>query len=274
MFVFWGDGSASSRALVDAIRVRSTENFNWTFIFILAVVFYVYWSEINKKNYEAIYAGLALYGVHWLYEIANAVIGHVAGYPLWSVSNASTTFILLIGVCWELSMMFSLAGIISFKMLPHDRSKRYFAKNGKGGVSCKLVGALEMALLFALFESFLAGTSNHSFIWVYKWWGVLPVFITTYVPFFLASNYVPDMEPKKRKAFLIGLWGLVALLLVILIPAGGHLGRTRCLDCGKRNGQYEIQAYEPKGLLARLHRLFHGGAFLPRLYTVRAAGRA
>ena len=28
------------------------------------------------------------------------------------------------------------------------------------------------------------------------------------------------MEPKKRKAFLIGLWGLVALLLVILIPAG------------------------------------------------------
>ena len=148
------------------------------------------------------------------------MIGHFFGYPLWSVSNESTTFILLIGVCWELSMMFSLAGIISFKMLPHDRSKRYFAKNGKGGISCKLVGALEMALLFALFESFLAGTSNHSFIWVYKWWGVLPVFVTTYIPFFLASNYVPDMEPKKRRAFLFTLWGLVALLLVILIPLG------------------------------------------------------
>ena len=107
-----------------------------------------------------------------------------------------------------------------FKMLPHDRNKRYFSKNGKGGISCKLVGALEMALLFALFESFLAGTSNHSFIWVYKWWGVLPVFITTYIPFFLASNYVPDMEPKKRKAFLVSLWGLDALLLIILIPLG------------------------------------------------------
>lgn len=220
MFKFWGDGSAEARALVDAIRVRSTENFNWTFIFILAVVFYVYWSEIHNKNTEAVCAGLALYGVHWLYEIGNAVIGHVTGYPLWSVSNASTTFILLIGVCWELSMMFSLAGIISFKMMPKDRSTRYFAKNGKGGVSCKLLVALEMALLFALFESFLAGTSNHSFIWVYKWWGVLPVFVTTYIPFFLASNYVPDMEPKKRRAFLLGLWGLVALLLVILIPLG------------------------------------------------------
>ena len=220
MFKFWGDGSQEARNLVESIVVRSTENFNWTFIFILAVVFYVYWTEINKKNYDAVFAGLALYGVHWLYEICNAIIGRIFGYPLWSVSNASTTFILLIGVCWELSMMFSLAGIISFKMLPQDRSRRYFAKNGRKGISCKLMGALQMALLFALFESFLAGTSNHSFIWVYKWWGVIPVFITTYVPFFLASNYVPDMESKKRNRFLIIEWGLVALLLVILIPAG------------------------------------------------------
>ncbi len=219
MFQFWGDGSAASKALVDAVRVRSTENFNWTFIFILAVVFYVYWTEINKKNFDAVFAGLALYGVHWLYEIANAVIGHFA-YPLWTVSNQSTTFILLIGVCWELSMMFSLAGIISFKMLPADRSTRYFAKNGRRGVDCRLAGALSMALLFALFESFLAATDNGSFLWVYQWWGVLPVFVTTYVPFFLAANYVPDMAPKKRRRFLIGLWGLVALLLAVLIPAG------------------------------------------------------
>jgi hypothetical protein len=220
MLKFWGDGSQTAKDLVNAISVRSTANFNWTFIFILAVVFYVYWNEIQKKNYKAVYAGLALYGVHWLYEICNAVIGYAFGYPLWSVSNASTTFILLIGVSWELSMMFALAGIISYKMLPADTTRRYFAKNGGKGVSCKLAGALEMAVLFALFESFLAGTSNNSFIWVYKWWGVLPVFITTYVPFFLASNFVPDMAPKKRRNFLIGEWALVALLLAILIPLG------------------------------------------------------
>ena len=220
MFKFWGDGSELSKSLVKAIEVRSTENFNWTFIFILSVVFYVYWSELHKKNYEAVFAGLALYGVHWLYEICNAIIAHIFGYPLWAVSNQSTTFILLVGVCWELSMMFSLAGIISFKMMPQDRTKRYFAKDGRKGVSCKLVVALEMALLFALFESFLAGTSNHSFIWVYKWWGVVPVFITTYVPFFLASNYVPDMQPGARKKFLIIEWALVAVLLAVLIPCG------------------------------------------------------
>ena len=221
MIKFWGDGSQESMDLVNAIRVRSTENFNWTFIFILAVVFYVYWTEIHRKNTEVVCAGLALYGVHWLYEICNAVIGKVFGYPLWSVSNQSTTFILLIGVCWELSMMFSLAGMISFKMMPQDRTKRYLVgKLGRNGISCKLAVALEMALLFALFESFLAGTENHSFIWVYRWWGVIPVLITTYVPFFLASNYVPDMDPGKRRKFLAGLWGTVAVLLIVLIPAG------------------------------------------------------
>ena len=209
MFVFWGDGSEEIKELVKQIVVRSTENFNWTFIFILAVVFYVYWTEAKNKDYKAIVAGFALYGVHWLYEIANALIAHFFEYPLWSVSNESTTFILLIGVCWELSMMFSLAGIISYKMLPEKPTNKQ-----------KLYGALSMALLFALFESFLAGTSNHSFMWVYKWWGVIPVFITTYIPFFLASNYVPFWEKKKQTRFLAIIWGTVALCLVTLIPLG------------------------------------------------------
>ena len=217
-FKFWGD--PNNQQWVDAIKVRDTGNFNWTFIFILAVVFYVYWTEIHKKNYEAVFAGLALYGVHWLYEIANAIIGRITGGPLWAVSNDSSTFILLVGVSWELSMMFSLAGIISFKMMPQDRTKRYFAKGKFKGISCKLMVAIEMALLFALFESFLAGTSNNSFIWVYKWWGVIPVFITTYIPFFLASNYVPDLKPKTRAIFLIAEWALVAILLAVLIPCG------------------------------------------------------
>ena len=219
-FVFWGDGSDFSKSLVDAIKVRDTGNFNWTFIFILAVVFYVYWNEMHKKNYEAVFAGLALYGVHWLYEIVNAIIGKISGYPLWAVSNASTTFILLEGVSWELSMMFSLAGIISFKIMGSDRNKRYFAKCKFKGISIKCAVCIEMALLFALFESFLAGTSNHSFIWVYKWWGVIPVFITTYIPFFIASNFVPDMKPKARTIFLASLWALVAILLIVLIPCG------------------------------------------------------
>ena len=213
-FVFWGDGSDAVKGLVETAKklVRSTANFNWTFIFILAVVFFVYWSHMHKKDYKAVFAGLALYGVHWLYEIMNAIICKASGYPLWTVSAESTTFMLLIGVSWELSMMFAIAGIISWKMMPQEQEKRTWKR--------KLITTGSMALLFALFESFLAGTSNGSFLWVYKWWGVIPVFFTTYVPFFLACNFVPDMKPKYRNIFLIAEWGLVALLLVILIPCG------------------------------------------------------
>lgn len=219
-FIFFGPTANAAENIREAYtHVRDTLNFNWTFIFILAVVFYVYWTEIKNKNYDVLVAGIALYSVHWFYEIMNAIIGHATGYPLWTVSGESTTFILLIGVCWELSMMFSIAGIISYKMLGDDPDKVLFQK-GKFKITMRLAGAIGMALLFALIESFLAGTENGSFIWYYKWWGVLPVFITTYVPFFLAANYVPKMKPKAKKIFLISIVSVNILLLAILIPLG------------------------------------------------------
>ncbi|MCR4790699.1 MAG: hypothetical protein K5839_06430 [Treponemataceae bacterium] len=220
-FIFFGPSSpdAAERVKEAYSQLRHTGNFNWTFIFALAVVFYVYWTEIKNKNFDAIIAGIALYSVHWLYEIVNAIIGSVSGYPLWCVSGESTTFILLIGVCWELSMMFSIAGIISYKMLGDNPDKVLF-HIGKMNVTMRLAGAIGMALLFALIESFLAGTENGSFIWVYKWWGVLPVFITTYVPFFLASNFVPKMKKKAKMTFVISLVCINIILLAVLIPLG------------------------------------------------------
>lgn len=216
--MLFGDGSDAAKRAVESIVPRSLANFNWTFIFILAVVFYVYWTEIKNKNYKPVIAGLALYSVHWFYEIINAIIGSVSGYPLWAVANASTTFVLLEGVSWELSMMFTLAGLISFKMLPDDRNKRFLAKGNFKGVSCKLAGAISMALLFSIIEIFLAATP--AFIWVYKWWGAIPVFITTYIPFFLAANYVPDASPKFQKWFFGILVSVNIILLAILVPLG------------------------------------------------------
>ncbi|HKL74345.1 MAG TPA: hypothetical protein VJ903_05575 [Clostridia bacterium] len=211
-------GNPIFKNAADKVVVRDPSNFNWTFIALLAVVFYIYWTEIRKKNYKAVIAGIALYSVHWFYEIMNAIIAAGSGYALWTVSNASTSFVLLIGVSWELSMMFSIAGIIAFKMLPDDRTKRFLATEKFKGVSCKLATAIGMALMFSVIEIFLAWTP--AFIWVYKWWGAIPVFITTYIPFFLASNYVPDMKPKTQIILLGSLASVNILLLAILVPLG------------------------------------------------------
>lgn len=207
-------GTDSLKPAADAAKtaVRSVGNFNWTFIALLAFVAYVYATEYKNKNYKGIAAGLALYMVHWFYEIINAIIGGVSGYALWTVSPESTSYILLIGVSWELSMMFSIAGLATSKLLPDDPKKKLLGMNNRW------LFAIANAAFFSAVEIFLATTP--AFIWVYPWWGALPVFITTYIPFFLAAFLVPDAKPKTQKIFIGGLALVNAALLAVLIPLG------------------------------------------------------
>ncbi|NCA92480.1 hypothetical protein EOM82_04420 [bacterium] len=212
--MLFGDNSAVARIAADVAKtaVRSTDNFNWTFIFIFTVVVAFYVNEIKNKNYKSIVAGLSLYSVHWFYEIMNAIICHGTGYALWTVSPESTSFILLIGVSWELSMMFAVAGLLLSKLLPDDPKKKIL------GINNRWLFAIANAALFSLIEIFLASTP--AFIWVYRWWGAIPVFITTYIPFFLAAFLVPDTKRKFQVGFIGGLSAVNILLLVILVPLG------------------------------------------------------
>ncbi len=157
--MLFGDDVLKPLADLAKAAVRSTANFNWSFIAIFAFVVMIYVDEIHKKNYKAIAAALMLYSVHWLYEIANAVICYFTGYALWTVSPESTSYILLIGVSWELSMMFAVAGFTS-KLLPANKDMKIL------GINNRIVFAIGSALLFSLVEIFLASTP--AFIWVYK----------------------------------------------------------------------------------------------------------
>ena len=209
--MLFGDPGLKPLADLAKAAVRDPSNFNWSFIAIFAFVVIIYVDEIHKKNYKAIAAALMLYSVHWLYEIANAVICHFSGYALWTVSPESTSFILLIGVSWELSMMFAIAGFTS-KLLPADKNLKILGMNNR------VAFAIGSAFFFSLVEIFLAWTP--AFIWVYPWWGALPVFVTTYIPFFLASYLIYDAKPKTQKRFIITLAAINAILLIVLIPLG------------------------------------------------------
>jgi len=186
--------------------LRSGENFQWYVITLLAAVMYIYTNEISNKNWKGIAAGLALYMVHWFYEILNALIQHFSGHALWTVPTG-TSFLLLIGVGIELSLMFSVAGLVLSKVLPEDPKARIL------GVNNRLFFAVLNAAAFSIIEIFLAKTP--AFAWVYPWWGAFPVFVTVYIPFFLAAFYCHDWKPKTQKTFILTLLGINVVMLVV-----------------------------------------------------------
>lgn len=186
--------------------LRNGENFQWYVITLFAFVIYIYVNEISKNNWKSIAAGLSLYMVHWFFEILNALIQHFSGHALWTVPTG-TSFLILVGVGVELSLMFSVAGLIFSKLLPEDPNTKIL------GINSRLFFAIFNAAFFSIFEIFLAKTP--AFVWIYPWWGALPVFVTVYIPFFIVSMYSYDWKQSIQKR-VIGSLAIINILMLIL----------------------------------------------------------
>jgi hypothetical protein len=186
--------------------LRSGNPFQWYVITLLALTLYVYTNELSKKNWKGIAAGLSLYMVHWFVEIVNALVQHFSGHALWTVPTG-TAFLILVGVGVEISLMFSIAGLIMSKLLPEDPNMKIL------GINNRLLFALGNAAFFSIFELFLVKTPT--FVWVYPWWGAFPVFITVYIPFFLAAFYAYDWAPREQKLFIGALFAINMAALIV-----------------------------------------------------------
>jgi hypothetical protein len=193
--------------------LRSGSTFQWYLIPLLVMVLYIYGTEYEKGNYKAIAAGLGLYMVHWFVEIVNAVIQHTTGHALWTVPGC-TAFSILVGVGAEISLMFSIAGIVTTKLLPKDPKEKMLGVNGRVFV------AVTNAAAASIIEIFLVRTPG--FVWVYPWWGALPVFVTVYVPFFAAAVWCFDAPLKKSFTF-VGALGAVNLAGLVVFGLLGWI---------------------------------------------------
>jgi hypothetical protein len=200
------------QATADALAIlRRGEYFNLYVIFMLVVVLYIYFSEFQKKNYNAIVSGLTLYGIHWFVEIINSIVQAVSGHALWTVPSG-TAYLILVGVGIELSLMFSIAGIVQSKLLTEDPKEKML------GLPRPLAIGIGNALLASVIEIFLVFTN--SFVWVWEWWNALTVFIFVYIPFFVVSAYAYYWEPKRQKIVIL-LMVLVNFTLIVIF--GGIL---------------------------------------------------
>lgn len=196
-----------TEATAQALAIlRQGTNFQWYVIALLALAVYAYANEYSQRNWKVIAAGLSLYLVHWFYEILNALIQHFSGHALWTVPTG-TSFLLLIGVGIELSFMFVVAGLALSKLLPANPKLKIL------GINNRIVFAVANAAFFSIVEIFLVKTP--AFVWVYPWWGALPVFITVYIPFFLISFLCYDWLPKVQRTFILTLAAVDILMLFV-----------------------------------------------------------
>ena len=186
--------------------LRSSDNFQWYVIPLLVIVLYIYANEYEKGNYRAIAGGLALYMVHWFVEIINALIQYFSGHALWTVP-AATAFEIMVGVGIEISLMFSIAGVVVCKLMPKDPTLKIM------GVNNRLFFAVVNAAFASILEIFLVRTP--AFVWVYGWWGAFSVFVTVYIPFFAAACYVHDWQPRAQKLFIGSLFAVNAVALIV-----------------------------------------------------------
>ncbi|MFZ5597918.1 MAG: hypothetical protein ACOY31_13010 [Bacillota bacterium] len=197
--------------------LRDPSQFQWYVIPLLLVVVYIYSREIGQRNWNIVFAGLALWSMDWFNEIWNALVFHFTQYaPVWGAPG-KTAFLILIGLNIEITMMFAIMGIAAAYSLPEDRKIKIL------GIPNRIFAAVMFSIASVIVEVVLnkAGVLT----WDYAWWSAgAPwlIFLIGYLPFFLVAFWVHDMESVGKKAVTVGsIMGFDAACLIVF---GGLLG--------------------------------------------------
>jgi len=197
--------------------LRDPTQFKWYVIPLFALVVIVYANEIERRNWSLVFAGLAFWGMDWFNEIWNGLVFHFTQYaPVWGAPGA-TAYLILIGLNIEICFMFAVAGIGFAKMLPPDKRMKVL------GIPNRLFFAIAGSIFCVIVEILL--NAANALTWEYAWWNAgAPwlIFLLGYLPFFLVSFWVYDMESVRKKALTVGF--ILGFDLVCLIVFAGILG--------------------------------------------------
>lgn len=193
-------------------QVRSTANFGWGIVPLIALVFYVYTAEVQAKNFAAIFAGVGLFLMDIFNEITNGVIMHVSERAALWTTTGPTLYQPLVGLTVEIMFLFAIAGVLFAKALPEDRSAKIFGINNR----LFLITAFSV---FAVFVEILLRAGG-IFHWEYWFWNIpfVPlIVIFGYGTFFAISAWLYDMGGDRRRQFkVIGTLGAIDAAGIVL----------------------------------------------------------
>jgi len=201
-----------TEATEQALKILRDESlFQWYLIPLFALVVYVYAVEVERKNWSAVFAGLAFYGMDLFNEIWNALVLHFTDRSAVWTTPGDTAYLILVGLTIEISFMFAVSGIIFTKMLPQDKTMRIMSIPNRW-----LFAAVNAA--FCVFVEVLLNKAD-VLVWEYPWWNfpnVWLIFLVGYLPFMVVSFWVYDMEKIRSKiAAVSAIYGVVLPAMVI-----------------------------------------------------------
>ncbi len=201
-----------TESALEALKIlRDGSQFQWYLISLFALVVYVYAVEIERQNWDMVFAGLAYWGMDWFNEIWNGLVFHFTQYaPVWGAPG-KTAYLILIGLNIEICFMFAIAGIAFAKMLPQDKRLKIL------GIPNRLMFAIAGSI-FCVFVEVLFNSVG-ALTWEYPWWSAgAPwlIFLLGYFPFFMVSFWVFDMDSVKKKAITVGVIYAVDIVSLIL----------------------------------------------------------
>lgn len=191
--------------------LRDGSQFQWYVIPLFAFVVYVYAVEVERKNWNLVFAGLAFWGMDWFNEIWNSLVFHFTNYaPVWGAPG-KTAYLILIGLNIEICFMFAIAGVVFSKMLPPDKKQKIL------GIPNRIFLAISLSIFCVFVEVLL--NSVGALTWDYSWWNTsMPILIILfgYLHFFLVAFWVFDMKTMKKKIITTGIIYSVDLISIIL----------------------------------------------------------
>ena len=192
-------------------NLRDGSMFMWYVIPLFAFVVYVYAVEIERKNWNLVFAGLAFYGMDWFNEIWNSLVFHFSNYaPVWAAPG-KTAYLILIGLNIEISFMFAVAGVAFGKMLLPDKKIKIL------GIPNRWFFAFVNSV-FCVFVEFLLNAVD-ALTWDYSWWNMgAPwlIILFGYMHFFVVSYWVHDMEKLRSKVITVSvIFGIDFLAIII-----------------------------------------------------------
>ncbi|MFC7446924.1 hypothetical protein [Rhodococcus daqingensis] len=200
----------NARAALEILRDASL--FKWYVIPLLLMVIYIYAVEVERRNWNVLFAGLALWAMDLFNEIWNSLVFHFTDRaPVWAAIGP-TAYQILIGLNIEICFMFAIMGIAAAKMLPPKETRIFGLPNRPVLVAVNSAAAVGVEVLL---------NKIGVLTWEWSWWQPgfpFLIWLIGYVPFFAVCFYVHDLPTVRAKALVVG--GILGINAAAIIGFG------------------------------------------------------